>query len=110
DERAAAVVAGEAELVARVLCCVVTIVDPALIVLGGGVGQAPGFAALVTRELEQIAPVMPEVRVSELGSGVVVHGCLAAGEEMAWKQLTVMLPAALTPDTGLPAHAQAMNG
>jgi predicted NBD/HSP70 family sugar kinase len=64
DERAAAVVAGEAELVARVLCCVVTIVDPALIVLGGGVGQAPGFAAAVTRELERIAPVMPEVRVS----------------------------------------------
>ena len=70
DERAAAVVAGEAELVARVLCCVVTIVDPALIVLGGGVGQAPGFAAAVTRELEQIAPVMPEVRVSALGSDV----------------------------------------
>jgi predicted NBD/HSP70 family sugar kinase len=110
DERAAAVVAGEAQLVARVLCCVVTIVDPALIVLGGGVGQAPGFAALVTRELEQIAPVMPEVRVSALGSDVVVHGCLAAGAELAWKQLTATLPAALGPDTGVPAQAQAMNG
>ena len=110
DERAAAVVAGEAELVARVLCCVVTIVDPALIVLGGGVGQAPGFAALVTRELEQIAPVMPEVRVSALGSDVVVHGCLAAGAELAWKQLTATLPAGTGPDTGIPAQAQAMNG
>ena len=32
-------------------CCaaIVTIVDPALIVLGGGIGQAPGFAAAVTR-------------------------------------------------------------
>src|ERR1700733_2417501 len=108
--RAAAVVAGEAELVARVLCCVVTIVDPALIVLGGGVGQAPGFAALVTRELEQIAPVMPEVRVSALGSDVVVHGCLAAGAELAWKLLTATLPAALVPETGVPAQAQAMNG
>ena len=87
DERAAAVVAGEAELVARVLCCVVTIVDPALIVLGGGVGQAPGFAAAVTRELERIAPVMPEVRVSALGSDAVVDGCLAAGAELAWGRL-----------------------
>jgi predicted NBD/HSP70 family sugar kinase len=108
DERAAAVVAGEAELVARVLCCVVTIVDPALIVLGGGVGQAPGFAAAVTRELGQIAPVMPEVRVSALGSDVVVHGCLAAGAELAWRQLSATLPAALGPDTAVPA--QAMNG
>ena len=48
DERAAAVVAEEAALVARVLCAVVTVVDPELIVLGGGVGQAPGFAAAVT--------------------------------------------------------------
>ena len=99
--------AGEAELVARVLCCVVTIVDPALVVLGGGVGQAPGFAAAVTRELERIAPVMPEVRVSALGSDVVVHGCLAAGAELAWKQLTATLPVALSPDGGVPA--QAMN-
>src|ERR1700734_4081600 len=110
DERAAAVVAGGAEIVARVLCCVVTIVDPALVVLGGGVGQAPGFAAAVTRELEQIAPVMPEVRVSALGSDVVVHGCLAAGTELAWGRLTATLPAALGPDTGIPAQAQAMNG
>ncbi len=97
DPRAAAVVAEEAELVARVLCCIVTIVDPALIVLGGGVGQAPGFAAAVTRELRQIAPVMPEVRVSALGSDAVVHGCLAAGAELAWKQLTALLPA-LAPE------------
>ncbi len=98
DERAAAVVADEAQLVARALCCVVTIVDPELIVLGGGIGQAPGFAAAVSTELAQIAPVMPEVRVSALGSEAVVHGCLAAGAELAWKQLTATLPATPGPD------------
>jgi hypothetical protein len=103
------VVAGEAEIVARVLCCVVTIVDPALVVLGGGVGQAPGFAAAVTRELERIAPVMPEVRVSALGSDVVVHGCLAAGAELAWKQLTATLPAVLGPENESPVPTQVMN-
>jgi len=109
DARAAAVVAQEAELVARVLCCVVTIVDPALIVLGGGVGQAPGFAEAVTRELARMAPVMPEVRVSALGSEAVVHGCLAAGAELAWKQLTATLPTALGPDDGAAAPAQALD-
>ena len=79
DERAAAVVAEEAALVARLLCAVVTIVDPELIVLGGGVGQAPGFAEAVTEELRPISPVMPDVRVSALGTDAVVDGCLASG-------------------------------
>src|SRR5215472_1010565 len=92
DERAAAVVAEEAALVARVLCAVVTVVDPELIVLGGGVGQAPGFAAAVTAELRSIAPVMPDVRVSALATDAVVDGCLAAGAELAWTQLTVTIP------------------
>ena len=97
DERAAAVVAEEALLVAKVLCSVVTIVDPALVVLGGGIGQAPGFAEAVTRELRQLAPVMPEVRVSALGTHAVVDGCLAAGLELAWRQLTATLPVAGGP-------------
>jgi predicted NBD/HSP70 family sugar kinase len=88
DDRAAAVVAEEAVLVARVLCAVVTVVDPELIVLGGGVGQAPGFAAAVTAELRSIAPVMPDVRVSALATDAVVDGCLASGAELAWAQLT----------------------
>jgi predicted NBD/HSP70 family sugar kinase len=94
DERAAAVVADEARLLARVLCTVVTIVDPELIVLGGGIGQAPGFADAVTGELRSLAPVMPEVRVSALGTEAVVDGCLAAAAELAWARLTVALPAA----------------
>ena len=87
-------VAEEALLVAKVLCTVVTVVDPALVVLGGGIGQAPGFAEAVTRELRRLAPVMPEVRVSALGTHAVVDGCLAAGTELAWQQLTAPLAAA----------------
>lgn len=93
DERAAALVAEEAVLVARALCAVVTIVDPGLIVLGGGMGQAPGFADAVTAELRHIAPVMPDVKVSALGTDAVVDGCLASGAELAWAQLTGSLPA-----------------
>jgi predicted NBD/HSP70 family sugar kinase len=93
DERAAAVVAEEARLVARLLCAVVTVIDPGLIVLGGGIGQAPGFAAAVTSELRELAPVMPEVSVSALGTEAVVDGCLAAGTDLAWAQLTATVPA-----------------
>jgi predicted NBD/HSP70 family sugar kinase len=87
DERAAHVVAREARLVASAICCVITVVDPSLIVLGGGIGRAPGFAATVTEELRAMAPVLPEVRVSALGTDVVVDGCLAEGTSLAWGRL-----------------------
>jgi predicted NBD/HSP70 family sugar kinase len=92
DPRAAAVVAEEARLVAAAICCVVTVVDPSLIVLGGGIGQAPGFADAVTSALVAMAPVLPEVRVSALGTDVVVDGCLAEGASLAWNQLIAALP------------------
>ena len=87
DERAVAVVAGEARLVAKAISAVVTVVDPELVVLGGGIGQAPGFAAAVTAELRGLSPVLPEVRVSALGTDAVVDGCLASGTELAWARL-----------------------
>jgi predicted NBD/HSP70 family sugar kinase len=91
DERAAAVVAAEAELVARAICAIITVVDPELVVLGGGIGQAPGFATAVVREVGKLALVMPDVRVSALGTDAVVDGCLASGGNLAWQRLTSML-------------------
>lgn len=92
DERAIAVVAEEARLVAKTICAIITVVDPDLVVLGGGIGRAPGFAEAVTTELEQIAPVMPAIRVSALGTDAVVDGCLSAGTELAWGQVMSVLP------------------
>jgi predicted NBD/HSP70 family sugar kinase len=91
DERAAAIVATEARLVAKAICSIVTVIDPGLVVLGGGIGQAPGFAAAVATELAEIAPVLPEIRVSALGTSAVVDGCLASGADLAWSRLTVQL-------------------
>jgi len=96
DERAAAIVAAEARLVAKAICAIIAVVDPGLVVLGGGIGQAPGFAAAVSIELGQIAPVLPELRVSALGTSAVVDGCLASGADLAWRRLTAQ-----------PAQAQA---
>ena len=47
EERAAAVVAVEAELIARAVCAIITVIDPALVVLSGGIGQAPAAPATV---------------------------------------------------------------
>ncbi len=87
DARAVAAVAAEAELVARAVGSVVAVVDPELIVLGGGIGRAPGFAAAVAAALVPFVPFVPEIRVSALGDDGVVDGCLAAGLEMAWERL-----------------------
>jgi hypothetical protein len=39
----------------------------------------------------------------------VVHGCLAAGAELAWKQLTATLPAVLGPESGSQVPTQVLN-
>jgi predicted NBD/HSP70 family sugar kinase len=91
EKRAATIVAAEARLVAKAICAIIAVVDPGLVVLGGGIGQAPGFAAAVSTELAQIAPVLPELRVSALGTSAVVDGCLASGADLAWRRLTTQL-------------------
>jgi predicted NBD/HSP70 family sugar kinase len=91
EQRAVTIVSAEARLVARAICAIIAVVDPGLVVLGGGIGQAPGFAAAVGTELAQIAPVLPELRVSALGTSAVVDGCLASGADLAWRRLTAQL-------------------
>ena len=87
DEQAREIVAGEAEIVARALGAVVAVVDPELIVLGGGIGRAPGFAKDVAGRLAEFSPIVPEVRPSALGEEAVVDGCLAVGSEQLWEHV-----------------------
>ena len=94
DSVAAAIVAEEALLVAKAVCTVITVVDPELIVLGGGIGQAPGFLDAVIDQLRLLAPVLPEVKVSVLGADTVVAGCIAAGLDRAWLHLVGRVPGA----------------
>jgi predicted NBD/HSP70 family sugar kinase len=87
DSRAREIVAGEAAIVARALAAIVAVVDPELIVLGGGIGRAPGFAEQVHLRLEELSPIVPEVRPSALGPDAVVDGCLAVGGEQLWERI-----------------------
>jgi predicted NBD/HSP70 family sugar kinase len=87
DARAAKVVAAEAKLVARAVSAIVAVVDPELVVLGGGIGRAPGFAEEVAVQLARISPVVPEVRATALGADAVVDGCIAVGTEELWQRV-----------------------
>jgi predicted NBD/HSP70 family sugar kinase len=87
------VVADEALLIARAICAVVTVLDPGLVVLGGGIGQADGFVDAVGAQLRRLCPVVPELKASALGVDAVVDGCLAAGVDQAWQSLTAFAAA-----------------
>jgi predicted NBD/HSP70 family sugar kinase len=92
DEQAGQVVAAEAVVIARAVCAVVAVIDPALVVLGGGIGKADGLIDAVRRALAELAPVPTELRVSALGVDSVVDGCLAGGLDRAWEALTARAP------------------
>ena len=87
DERAREIVSSEAAIVARALGAIVAVVDPELIVLGGGIGRAPGFADEVLDRLAELSPLVPEVRPSALGEDAVVDGCLAVGGDRLWERV-----------------------
>jgi predicted NBD/HSP70 family sugar kinase len=87
DDRARVIVAREAVVVALALASVVAVVDPELIVLGGGIGRAPGFAEEVHARLAELSPIVPEVRPSALGEDAVVDGCLAVGGDQLWERI-----------------------
>jgi predicted NBD/HSP70 family sugar kinase len=90
DERAMEVVAAEAVLIARAICSIIAVVDPDLIVLGGGVGKAAGLVDAVRDALTRLAPIQIDLRVTALGDESVVDGCLASGLDRAWESLTTV--------------------
>lgn len=86
DRAAMAVVAEQVRLVARAVSSVVAVVDPELVVLGGGIGQAPGFAEAIVAELQTLVPFAPQVSVTALGTDAIVDGALVLGLELAWER------------------------
>jgi len=90
DERAARVVAAEAVLIARAICSIIAVVDPELVVLGGGIGKAAGLLDTVRAEVNRLSPVQIDLRVSALGVESVVDGCLASGLDRAWELFTTI--------------------
>jgi predicted NBD/HSP70 family sugar kinase len=84
DATALATVAREAERLAVVVAAVAAIVDPGLVVLGGGIGAnadvlLPQLEAAVTA----LTPLRPPVVLSELGADAIVLGAIATALDTA---------------------------
>lgn len=99
DPLAKQVVETEAELVARALAAVVAVVDPQMIVLGGGIGRSAGFADAVSTRLDELVPIRPPVTTSSLGDDAVLKGAVALGLTAVWKRVmaTTELPEQWVP-------------
>lgn len=80
DARALLVVEDEARRLAFLVASVTAVIDPELVVLGGGVGsdtsllQAPMEAAL-----RRTTPLVPRIVAGGLGDGAVLSGAIAMG-------------------------------
>jgi predicted NBD/HSP70 family sugar kinase len=78
EATALATVEREAERLAVVVAAVAAIVDPHLIVLGGGIGaNADVLLPLLESEVERLTPLSPPIVLSELGRDAIVLGAIA---------------------------------
>ncbi len=84
DSVALSVVEAEAGRVGLAVAAVASVVDPALVVLGGGIGHnADLLLDGVQRRLVEVSPLRPEIAVSDLGKDAVLRGAIATALDLA---------------------------
>ncbi len=81
----------EARTVALAIVTVAAVLDPQLVVLGGGVGSNPGLLERVRRYVAELFPRPPDIRASALGDAAAFHGAIAVGLRAARQQLLVQV-------------------
>ncbi len=88
DPVAAQVVAAEAARIALAIAAVAPVLDPQLVILGGGIaGNADLLIEPLERELRSLSPFHPRIAVSELGDEAVLRGAVATALAAAQDQL-----------------------
>ena len=88
DPAAERVVRIEAERIAVAIASVVPVVDPELVVLGGGIGRNGDLLLEpVERELRGIVPVPPRIEVPSLGEEAELRGAVATALRAAQERL-----------------------
>ena len=88
DDRALRVVDSVAGWIARAIASVVPVVDPDLVILGGGIGHNGDLLLEpVTAELRALSPFLPRLAVSALGEDAAVVGAVAMALRAAQERL-----------------------
>jgi predicted NBD/HSP70 family sugar kinase len=78
------VVAAEAAMLGLAIATVTPVLDPELVILGGGIGRNGDLLVEpIERELRQLLPFRPRVAVSALGEDAVLRGAVATALEIA---------------------------
>ncbi|HVQ88780.1 MAG TPA: ROK family transcriptional regulator [Actinomycetes bacterium] len=97
DSHALRVVGDEAKRIGLAVAAVASVVDPSLVVLGGGIGRnADLLLDGVRRCIAEVSPLSPTIAVSALGSDAVLRGALATALDLA--QDEVFRKATTNPD------------
>jgi predicted NBD/HSP70 family sugar kinase len=88
DPVAARVVEIEGRRLALGIAAIAPIVDPELVILGGGIGRNGDLLLEpIERELRSLSPFRPAVMVSALGDDAVLHGAVATALTAARNQV-----------------------
>jgi predicted NBD/HSP70 family sugar kinase len=85
---AARIVSAVAERLALAIAAIVPVIDPELVVLGGGVGRNGDLLLEpVARELRALSPFRPRIEVSSLGADAELRGAVSLALEAAQTRL-----------------------
>ena len=94
DPVALEVVDEEARTVALAIAAVASVLDPELVVLGGGVGSNPGLLEPVRRYVAQLFPRPLDIQASALGDEAAFWGAIAVALRAARQELVAQMAGA----------------
>lgn len=84
ESLAQAVIEGETQLLAQAIAAVAAVLDPTLVILGGGIGQNFDLlGARIEHYLHEMTIIRPRIVASQLGQDAVLLGAIAIGLEIA---------------------------
>jgi len=85
DAAARSIVEVEAGRLAHAIATIAAVLDPELVILGGGIGAGAGDVLLgpIQAHLAVVSPFAPRLAISSLGSDAVVSGASALGLRLA---------------------------
>lgn len=88
DQAAAEVVAREGRLVALAVTSLCAVIDPGLVILGGGIGANPLLRDIAREVTGDMLPFPPRIETSGLGDAAALYGATAVALRAAREELT----------------------